>query len=204
MNRRPLKTRSRPWAHGVALQLVRLRVTPNAVSVAGLVIAGAGAWMMARFPQCWIALAAAAVCIQLRLLCNMPDGLMAGEGGVSSKDGVFFNEVPDRIEDTVLLVAAGWGAGVPQAGWLAAVLAVTTAYLRSFGASLGQGQDFSGPGAKPHRMFVLTLGCLGGAGWVLAGGHQQALGWSVIAIVVLTAVTVVRRAWRLRRSLLRS
>jgi phosphatidylglycerophosphate synthase len=204
MDRRPLKTRSRPWAHTLALGLVRLGVAPNAVSVAGIAIAAAGGWLLAAYPQCWIALAAAAVCIQLRLLCNMLDGLMAVEGRVASKDGTFFNEVPDRIEDVVLLVGAGWGAGVPHAGWLAAVLAVTTAYLRAFGGSLGLAQDYSGPGAKPHRMFVLTLGCVAGAVGVLAGRHQQALAWSVIATAVLAALTVVRRAWRLRRSLLRS
>ena len=42
--------------------------------------------------------------MQLRLLCNMMDGLVAVEGGLKSKAGDLFNEAPDRIEDVILLV----------------------------------------------------------------------------------------------------
>lgn len=202
MERRPLKTRSQPWAPALARALLRLRLTPNGVSVIGIFFAlGAGA-LLAWGTQCWWCLLLAAGGIQLRLLCNMLDGLMAVEGGAKKKDGLFFNEVPDRIEDVVLLVGAGYGAGVEWIGWLAAVLAVTTAYLRAFGASLGLGQDFCGPGAKPHRMFVMTVGCLAGAGWLFFGGPQRAVEWALMAVAVLAGITVARRGWRIRRNML--
>jgi phosphatidylglycerophosphate synthase len=94
----------------------------------------------------------------------MLDGLMAVENGKSSKQGDVFNEFPDRIADVVLFVGAGYAAhsgefGVTL-GWLCAALALGTAYIRTFGARYSSTQDYSGPLAKPQRMFVLTVGSL--------------------------------------------
>jgi hypothetical protein len=55
--------------------------------------------------------------------------------------------------------ASGWS----DLGWLAAVLAIATAHVRAFGGSLGYGQDLTGPMAKQHRMFTLTVGTLAAA-----------------------------------------
>src|SRR5438105_2817615 len=43
----------------------------------------------------------AAGCIQLRLLCNLLDGMVAIEGGFRSRSGEVFNELPDRVSDVV-------------------------------------------------------------------------------------------------------
>ncbi len=90
----------------------------------------------------------------------MMDGLIALEGNRKSPLGDMFNEIPDRYEDIVILAAAGYACGHSILGWIAAALAVLSAYLRAFGASLGTRQYFAGPMAKPHRMFVLTVACL--------------------------------------------
>ena len=127
--------------------------------------------------------------VQLRLLSNMMDGLVAVEGGLKSKAGDLFNEAPDRIEDVILLVSAGIACGHAQLGWCCATLAVATAYFRAFGASLGFGQDFCGPCAKPHRMAILT-------GGLLMSMFQLNVPFLLIAlwtIAGLTAVTAVRR-----------
>lgn len=51
------------------------------------------------------------------------------------------NEFPDRIADTLPLVPLGYAAGLPWLGWLAALLAALTAYVRVFGGALGLAQD---------------------------------------------------------------
>jgi phosphatidylglycerophosphate synthase len=124
------------------------------------------------------------------------DGLMAVENGKSSKVGDLFNEFPDRIADVVLLVAAGYAARSGELGvtlgWLAAVLAVGTAYIRAFGARYAPAQDYSGPMAKPQRMFVLTVGSLICAMEVGITGSSH----FIVALIIIcfgTALTCVNR-----------
>ena len=51
------------------------------------------------------------------------------------------NEVPDRIADLIILIAAGFAVGgSPTVGLLAAVVAVFVAYVRTMGASVDVGQ----------------------------------------------------------------
>lgn len=158
--RRPLKSRGRASVRRLAAALAARRVSPNLISIASVVLAAAGGAALAAAPEAPALLLAAAVTIQLRLLCNLLDGLVAVEGGLRTPDGELYNEVPDRVADTLLLVGAGYGAGVPELGWAAALAAALTAYVRAFGGALGQAQDFSGVMSKPRRMALLTLASL--------------------------------------------
>lgn len=193
-NRRPLRSRQTGWAAALAQALLKTPLTPNAVSVAGIGFAAAGAACFVfadERPLLWLG---GALFIQLRLLANLMDGLLAVEGGRKSPTGTLFNEFPDRIEDALLLVAAGYGAGVPTLGWAAALLAMGTAYVRALGGSLGLEQDFRGPMAKQHRMALLTLG-------VVASVFVPALPWVLGAICAGAALTCVRRLARQARLL---
>ena len=159
-SRRPLKSRSAPWAQGLARFLGNAGLSPNAISSLGVLCAagGAVAFLFAGENR-WLWLGGA-LGIQLRLMANLLDGLVAVEGGKASATGPLFNELPDRIEDTLLIVAAAYAAGNPALGYGAAILAVATAYVRATGGALGFPQDFVGPMAKQHRMFVLTVGAV--------------------------------------------
>ena len=158
-NRRPLKSRSNVLIQAVARSAVRRGWTPNGISVASVLFALLGGLCLLVSPLGWGAILCAAG-IQLRLLCNVVDGLVAIEGGRKTSTGMLYNEVPDRVADTVLLVAAGYAVGAPALGWAAATAAVFTAYVRLLGGSLGQVQRFTGPLAKQHRMALLTGACL--------------------------------------------
>src|SRR5215213_6920395 len=112
-SRRPLKVRQRTWPRQLAFALVRRGLTPNQISVASAVISAIGAACLWLAKDSFgareaVAFVAAAVCIQLRLVCNLLDGLMAVEGGLKTKTGEIFNEFPDRIADVLLLVCAGY------------------------------------------------------------------------------------------------
>ena len=207
--RRPLKTRSATWARWLARKLTGLGVSPNAISVASLVFALAGAAVMIAAGRAvegqvqGALLITAAVCIQLRLLCNMLDGMVAVEGGLASRAGALFNELPDRLADPLLIVPAGYLTGYvwgPELAWTAALLALLTANVRTLGGSLGFEEDFSGPMAKPHRMAAMTLGLIAAA---LA---PAALVGSILLLTLLlialgTALTVARRTLAIRRAL---
>jgi phosphatidylglycerophosphate synthase len=208
-SRRPLKSRSRAWAIRLAALLARVGVSANAISLASVLFAALAAAALIAARDAGDALRSllllkAAVAIQLRLLCNLLDGMVAIEGAHAAKSGEVFNDAPDRLADAVILVAAGyalpWPAWGTALGWSAALLAVLTAYVRLLGGALGRPQDFCGPMAKQHRMAVLTAACLGSIleglvfaerGWVLAVG---------LAIILAgSALTIGRRLLRLVR-----
>lgn len=158
-NRRPIKSRSNGFIVALSSYISTTRVTPNQISCASAVFSVIGSVAILALDNP-LAMVLAMVCIQLRLLCNVIDGLVAVEGGKRSIVGPIFNEFPDRIADSVLLIAAGYACGIPSLGWAAALFAALTAYVRVFGGSLGQPQRFIGPMAKQHRMALLTLACV--------------------------------------------
>jgi phosphatidylglycerophosphate synthase len=181
-------------------------VRPNAVSVAGAGFAlasGAAFYCSAGFAHGGrgALLLAAAAGIQLRLLCNLLDGMLAVEAGLKSRTGEIFNELPDRVADVLILVGAGYaireltyGAIL---GWAAALAAVFTAYVRVFGGSLGLTQHFVGPMAKQHRMFTLTVATLLAAVEAPLDMPSRAIPAGLVVIVVGSVATVVRRTRRI-------
>ena len=152
-------------------------------------------------------LLAAAAAIQLRLICNLLDGMVAVEHRLRSPAGAIWNELPDRFSDVVLLAAAGYcaaGGGIMLAvetGWLCASLALLTAYIRELGRGLGFPADFAGPMAKPQRMAALTIACVVGALEPLWGWHGQSLMIALVVIALGTAFTAFRRTRTLARRL---
>jgi phosphatidylglycerophosphate synthase len=205
--RRELATRKTAWARASARWLARAHVRPNSVSLASVAFAAGGCAAFAVVPVMngsWraVTLVLAAVSIQLRLLCNLLDGMIAVEEGFKTRTGEIYNDAPDRVADVLLLVGAGYAlAGVPGGltwGWLAAVLAVFTAYVRLLGGTVGANQSFIGPMAKQHRMFTLTIAALCAAAESLLTGSRWAL-W--LGLVLIVAGSIVTAARRLRRIL---
>ncbi len=198
--RRPLTSRSNALAQRLARALSRSTITPNQISLLSIVVAAIGAAALGLAHGVW-ALLLAALMIQLRLLCNLLDGMVAVEGGKGTPTGALYNEVPDRIADSLLLIALGFACGWPQLGWLAALLAALTAYIRVLGGTLGLPQDFRGPQSKPQRMAALTLGCLLGALEQATLGTQWSLKIALGVIVLGTALTCALRLLRIARAL---
>lgn len=176
--------------------LARVPVRPNHISLLSVAFAvAAGISLLFEY------FLAAAALIQLRLLCNLLDGMVAIEGGLRSKSGEIYNDLPDRISDAVILVLAGyslsWPAWGRELGWSAALLAVMTAYARVLGGAVGLPQDFCGPMAKPHRMAVLTLGAIGAAIESRLGAAPRSLAIALGVIVIGSMATTVRRTARI-------
>lgn len=123
--------------------------------------AGVLLWHSARSGVERLELVLAAALIQLRLLCNMMDGLVAVEGNMRSPTGELYNEVPDRVSDAAVLVGAGYAAASsPALGYAAAIMAILVAYVRAIGKGCGLPSDFRGPMAKQQRMFLVTIACV--------------------------------------------
>ncbi len=164
-DRRPVASRSWKVSQAIASWLVARNCSPNLISIVGMVaglVGGATFVTTARItgigPMLYLLVA---LCIQVRLLANLLDGMVAIQSGKASRLGELFNEVPDRVSDTALLVGAGFAwCSDRQLGLWAALAAMSTAYVRTTARTAGAPMDFCGPMAKQHRMVVLTLACL--------------------------------------------
>ncbi len=161
-DRRPLASRSTGWARNLSTMLAETSITPNQISILS-VVAAAGAWVAMALSVsvdsrvlAGLCLIVAATACQLRLLCNLMDGMVAIEAGKQTRDGALWNELPDRMADILILAGLGLAAGFVSLGWAAAALAVFTAYVRELGKGIDGVVDFRGPMAKPHRMALVT------------------------------------------------
>ena len=199
-NRRPIKTRSAGWARYVTDQLVKRDLSPNQISVASIAFALVGIVAL----NIDNGIAGSLLCalgIQLRLLCNLFDGMVAIEGGKKSDIGSLYNEFPDRIADSLLLVGLGYAIGWPDLGWCAALFAALTAYVRVFGGSIGLPQSFIGPMAKQHRMAVMTVGLLLNAVEASVYASHYVLLTALIIITLGSAATCATRTLAIARQL---
>lgn len=197
--RRPLKTRDTRQAQQTARWLSRRNITPNQISVMSVLCAALAGACLLMLPQYggWILPMLAAVFIQLRLLCNLLDGMVAIEGGKSTPSGELYNDIPDRIADALIFVAAGYSISVVDwavsLGWFCGLMAVFTAYVRVLTTSIGAPTDFRGPMAKQHRMALMTGACILAAIEPLVWSQGYALLSGLIIIGVGCCLTVWNR-----------
>jgi phosphatidylglycerophosphate synthase len=206
-DRRPIAARNLGFFQRLAPKLARAGVSANSISVASAVMgiaAGAALFFTRITPQpevraLWLA---AAAFIQLRLVANLLDGMVAISSGKASAVGELFNELPDRISDAAALAGLGYAAGaIPVLGWVAAILAIITAYVRTLGKSVGAGSDFSGPMAKQQRMFVVTVVSIFSACVPQSWQQWQPGTVALIVIIIGTALTACRRLLHISKTL---
>jgi phosphatidylglycerophosphate synthase len=211
MDRRPVQARQTRWAGALARGLAKAGFRPNVISLLSVFFAtlsGLGLLLGSRSPLSWhITLSLlASLGIELRLLANLMDGMVAIEGGFQTRAGAVYNELPDRLSDSVILVCAGFSVpGNPwwvwALGWAAALLAMLTAYVRVLGGASGVSQPFIGPMAKQQRMHLVVAGALFSMAEAILGWPARAMPL-VLGIIVLGAVlTVLLRVRRIVREL---
>lgn len=203
--RRPVAARELGVMQSLASRLSATGISANAISISGMlfaVISGLLLWSTGRVDEPhWLLWFAAAILMQLRLLANLFDGMVAVEQGSASALGELFNEAPDRVSDAVILIGLGYAAGgAVELGYLAALLAVFTAYVRALGSVAGADQHYCGPMAKQARMNVAAAAALWCAAYPLHGaGTTEVLGAFGIPALALTVIvigcvlTVIRR-----------
>ena len=201
-DRRPIAARQLRISAAIANWLAARNVSPNAISIGGLLcggLAGLAFALTVEMPQgarvFWLI---GALLVQLRLAANMFDGMVALARNVASPVGELYNEIPDRLSDSAVLVGVGVAAGDWGLGALAALTAMATAYVRAVGKAAGAPSDFGGPMAKQQRMFLVTLAALW-LGLAPAALQQQALAPGgllpalLLIIIVGTGLTCGRR-----------
>lgn len=199
-NRRPIKTRSSAWAQALTRAFVKRDISPNQISVLSIGFALVGALALC-VDQGIVASIICLLGIQLRLICNLLDGMVAIEGGKKSPVGALYNEFPDRIADSLLLIALGVATGFHSLGLFAALVAALTAYVRVFGGSLSLPQHFGGPMAKQHRMAVMSVALVLNMVEVIYLDTHHAIMAALIVILVGSIITCGTRTLKIAKQL---
>ncbi len=203
-DRRPLASRGWKTSERIARWLARRGATPNAISIAGMlcgIAAGIMFFETPRVPHPWIFWLAGAVLVQLRLLANLYDGMVAVLRQIASPVGELFNEVPDRVSDAATLIGFGYAAGSNALlGFVATIFAVFLAYLRAQGKVAGAHQEFCGPMAKQQRMATITIVAIACA-IVPSASDWEVPVFALWLIIAGCIVTVFRRLQRIAAAL---
>ena len=165
--------------------LLRIGVSPNAVTIAGTVGVLVGSYFGAMghlFWATWIVTACA--------LTDVLDGTMARMRGGSGKFGALLDSSMDRIADAAVFGAVAFylaGEGNPYGGMVAALISLAAgqvvSYVKARAQSLGLDADV-GIAERLERLIMVGVGgLLGSAG--LDWGLPAAL-WVLAALSIIT------------------
>jgi len=194
---RSYTTGARSLASRSVTSLARTRVTPNALTTAGVSLCLAAA-VLVTFENrhellfYWLA----AVVFVVGSILDILDGALARAGGKSTPFGAFIDSTTDRIGEAFMLGAIGLvfardGNETALAFTFAALAGGTflVSYTRARAEALGLRGDV-GLASRAERVVLITIGLVV-APW---GGLQ----WAIYAAAVTAWFTVVQRVWSVR------
>ncbi len=174
--------------------LERLGVKPNQVTALGLAVSLVSAWLYAYWGGNRLRLVYGALTILLSGLLDAVDGVLARGTGRASRLGGFLDSVADRYSDALVLtgITVGGLCGTP-AGLLALTGSLMVSYTRS--RAEAEGVPMAGVGffERAERMIFLAACSLASYWWL------QALDYGVIALALLTHLTVAQRALHFKK-----
>ena len=186
-------------SHGVnptARFLLRIGISPNAVTIAGTVGVLIGAWLGATghlFWGTWVVTACA--------LTDVLDGTMARMRGGSGKFGALLDSSMDRIADAAVFGAVIYylaGEGNPYNGMVAAIICLAAgqvvSYVKARAQSLGLDADV-GIAERLERLIIVGIG-----GLISGLGPDWGLPAALWLLAVLSIVTVLQRLIHAARS----
>jgi CDP-diacylglycerol--glycerol-3-phosphate 3-phosphatidyltransferase len=180
--------------------LIESRLTPNAISMVGLVgnLIAAVLIVQEMFVLGGLAFIAGSVMDTL-------DGRYSRMSGKGTLFGAFLDSTLDRIAEGVVITAIAWyfadsGDSVAAAACVYVVLgSVMVSYTRARAEALGV-ECKVGLATRPVRVVILSIGILFAEG--LGLGDFSLLAPAIYAMAALTTFTVIQRVWHVRRALL--
>jgi CDP-diacylglycerol--glycerol-3-phosphate 3-phosphatidyltransferase len=180
-------------------RLIESRLTPNAISIAGLIgnlVAAALVTQRLFF--------LAGVAFILGSVMDTLDGRYSRMSGKGTLFGAFLDSTLDRIEEGIVLAAvAGYfavnGEDFAAAMCVVAVLgSLMVSYTRARAEALGV-ECKVGLATRPVRVVILSVGLVFAKGAGL--GDFELLAPAVYAIAALTIFTTIQRVWHVRNQL---
>ena len=183
------------WFNPFVAASIRLGLTPNAFTVASLLVAVA-AGLFFYFNM----IAVAVVMVGLNAVFDAMDGTLARAMKTEGPKGDFLDHVVDRYAD-IFIITGIIGGG--NAGWLIGIFALTgvlmSSYLGTQAQAVGVGRYYGGVLGRADRpVLILVAGILT---LIFPGGvfGLQILGWLLVIFGVFGHFTAIQRfvyTWR--------
>jgi len=180
-------------------RLIESRLTPNTISLTGLIlnlVAAALVWERYFF--------LGGIAFIVGSVMDTLDGRYSRMSGKGTPFGAFLDSTLDRIEEGIVLAAvAGYFAlhaeRIPVVAVVVAVLAsLMVSYTRARAEALGV-ECKVGLATRPVRVVIISIGLLFAKGASL--GHFELLAPSVYVLAALSVFTVAQRINHVRREL---
>ena len=172
----------------IAEKLCDSRLTPNMMSVLGVVLAVLCAAAYLRAKDSPLLLFSAVVLLLLSGLCDGLDGAMARLCSRATVFGGFFDSVLDRYVDAIIYSSVIIG-GLCEVHWglIALVGSLLVSYTRARAEMEEVKMEMVGLMERPERILVLAAFTLGEICWT------NALNWGILLLAVLTNLTALQR-----------
>ena len=186
------------WITGLA----RTRVTPNALTAAGVTLCAAAAVLVwfGDHDQ-WLIYWSAAIVFVVGSVLDILDGALARRSDKATPFGAFLDSISDRVSEGLVLTAIALvfsrhGNEVALALAIASIAgSFLVSYARAKAELLGLRGDV-GLGSRAERVVVIT----GGLTFAPWGGLQ----WAIAFLCAITWLTVLQRILHVRRELRRN
>jgi CDP-diacylglycerol--glycerol-3-phosphate 3-phosphatidyltransferase len=180
-------------------RLIESRLTPNAISMTGLVlnvVAAVLVWERLYF--------LGGIAFIVGSVMDTLDGRYSRMSGKGTPFGAFLDSTLDRIEEGIVLTAvaadfAREGRSGAAAAVVVAVLAsLMVSYTRARAEALGV-ECKVGIATRPVRVVILAVGLIFAKGASL--GDFSLLAPAVYVLAALSVITVAQRIWHVKRAL---
>ena len=180
-------------------RLIESRLTPNAISVAGLIgniVAAVLVWQRYFF--------LAGIAFILGSVMDTLDGRYSRMSGKGTPFGAFLDSTLDRVEEGIVLMAVGaWFADLGNELAVAAVVAAVlfslmVSYTRARAEALGV-ECKVGLATRAVRVVILSAGLLFAKIFEIA--DRSPLEWAIYVLALLTFITTLQRVAHVRREL---
>ena len=183
------KEKFEEWVAGGVRPLVSLGITPNALTIMGLVTSFISALCYVTWRTNRLFLPLAGALILLSGLIDAIDGVLARSTGRVSVFGGFLDSVSDRYSDAVVLSGIVY-AGLCHPAWgLAAIVgSLMVSYTRARAEAAGVKMAAVGFAERAERMVFLALTSMA------AYYNLQILFWGIVVLAVVAQFTVLQRA----------
>jgi CDP-diacylglycerol--glycerol-3-phosphate 3-phosphatidyltransferase len=180
-------------------RLIDSRLTPNGISMTGLVLNLAAAVLIVERH-----FVLGAIAFIVGSIMDTLDGRYSRMSGKGSLFGAFLDSTLDRIEEGIVIAAIAWhladsGEDVAAAACVLAVLgSLMVSYTRARAEALGV-ECKVGIATRPVRVVILSAGILFAEGELIS--DVNLLPASIYVLAALTAFTTLQRVWHVRGEL---